>query len=158
VAEKGDAQLAVAPARRNFSKDFSGHDNRKTFFAHWRQGIGSPCADAGQPSHDRSEQRKTRVRCASPSAQGNGDRGRTSRGLGWTRPAREFQARMFFFQLVKNTNISAARPKGVLILKSARISGSAKGQAANILIVTGCFGRAPLARRRSGGDDFNGWA
>ncbi len=134
VAEKGDAQLAAAPADGIFPNDFYVTTNRQTFVR-----IGGKELEVRAPMLDsaimidRSKERASTVRFAD-----------VRKGMEIVVghqgvrvvPAQRATSGTDVFQLL-NTNISAERPKGVLIREIARELEEARKASGKILIVTG---------------------
>ena len=109
VAEKGDAQLAAAPADGIFPTRFLCHDKSQTFVR-----IGGKEIEVRAPMLDSAimidrEQRKREYGAIRRRAQGNGDRGRTSRGAGGPGPARDFAHG--YFSIIKHEHFGRATQK-----------------------------------------------
>src|SRR4029077_15179811 len=134
VAEKGDAQLAAAPADGIFPTDFYVTTNQQTFV---RIGgkeleVRAPMLD-GAITIDRGKKRAQTMRFAD-----------VRKGMEIVVghqgvrvvPAQRATTRTDVFQLL-NTNISAERPKGALIREIARELEEARKGKGKILIVAG---------------------
>src|SRR5207248_2218612 len=95
VAEKGDAQLAAAPADGIFPNDFYVTTNRQTFvrIAGKELEVRAPMLDSAIMI-DRSKERASTVRFADVRKEMEIVVGH--QGVGWSRPSARLQARMFF--------------------------------------------------------------
>jgi len=134
VAEKGDAQLAAAPADGIFPTDFYVTTNQQTFV---RIGgkeleVRAPLLD-GAITIDRGKKRAQTMRFAD--VRKGMDIVVGHQGVRVV-PAQRATTRTDIFQLL-NTNISAERPKGALIREIARELDEARKAKGKILIVAG---------------------